>query len=150
MATVIAGFPGVGKTYMYNELKDKVKIIDCDSSEFSWIKEGVRHPDFPNNYIEHIKQNLNKQEFILVSSHDVVREALKEHEIDYVLVYPDKKLKNDYIEKYKKRGNDEGFINFVSKNWNDFINEIEKETHPELIKITFEDTHLMHMFNFSS
>lgn len=150
MATVIAGFPGVGKTYMYNELKDKVKIIDSDSSEFSWIKENVRHPDFPNNYIEHIKQNLDKQDYILVFSHDVVREALKEHEIDYVLVYPDKKLKDDYIEKYKKRGNDEGFINFISKNWNNFIDELESETHPTLIKITFKDTHLMHIFNFSS
>ena len=46
---IIAGFPGIGKSYVFNQRK--YKCLDSDSSLFSWIEKGVRHPDFPNNYI---------------------------------------------------------------------------------------------------
>lgn len=86
MAIVISGFPGIGKSYMYNNMKD-LKILDSDSSKFSWVKdeEGKntkeRNPDFPNNYIKHIKDNMDSSDIILVSSHKVVRDALKDNDI---------------------------------------------------------------------
>ena len=55
---LISGFPGIGKTY-YKQ-KSELNVLDSDSSKFSWIEKDVRHPDFPQNYIDHIKKNLNK------------------------------------------------------------------------------------------
>jgi hypothetical protein len=131
---VIAGFPGIGKSVLFRE-NNGLTVLDSDSSLFSWIEEGVRHPDFPNNYMEHIKENIGKADIILVSSHDVVRKALEENEIEYTLVYPSVELKEEYIERYKRRGNNEGFINFISNNWENFIEDIERETFPDLIRL---------------
>lgn len=132
---IISGFPAVGKSYITYQFNGNLVILDSDSSLFSWIKEGVRHPEFPNNYMEHIKRNIGKADFIFVSSHDVVRQALKENNLDYYLVYPSIELKNEYIQRYQNRGNNEEFIKFIESNWDDFINNIEKETFPKLIKL---------------
>lgn len=130
---VISGFPAVGKSYL-TETNEKMVVMDSDSSNFSWLN-GERHPDFPNNYMEHIKQNLGYADNIFVSSHDIVRNALKENKINYILVYPSIDIKDEYIQRYRDRGNDEKFISFIESNWEKFIANIEKETFPTLIKL---------------
>lgn len=117
---IISAFPGIGKTYLYeNQHKLGLKILDSDSSTFNKDK-------FPQNYIEHIKNNIGKVDIILVSSHDVVRNALVNENIFFFLVYPDIKLKDEFIKRYKKRGNHENFIKLLDSNWNNWITEIEK------------------------
>lgn len=134
---VISGFPGVGKSFLANENHDLV-ILDSDSSQFSWIEAGVRHPNFPANYMDHIQKNLGKADIIFVSSHDVVRKALAENNIDYDLVYPDPACKTTYLKRYIKRGNNDAFLTMMEKNWENFIAEIENETFPTKIKLTHE------------
>lgn len=137
MTMIISAFPGCGKTYFYENFKDKFKggILDSDSSEFSWIKDkdgnntNVRNPDFPNNYIQHIKDNSGKVDIIFVSSHEVVRNTLRENNIKYILVYPDKSLKEEWIERFKNRGDNDKFINFISSNWDNFIDEMINEEY---------------------
>ncbi|GLI90450.1 hypothetical protein [Bacillus subtilis] len=135
--TVISGFPGVGKSYFTKQLAnrgDKI-VLDSDSSEFSWLEPGVRHPDFPTNYIEHIKANLQTADIIFVSSHKVVRDALRVAGVDYTLVYPHKSLKDEYKRRYEARGSDTKFIQMIDKNWDSFIDEIESELFPRLVKL---------------
>jgi len=108
---VISGFPGIGKSHFFRKNKDKV-VLDSDSSKFSWIEKGIRHPDFPNNYIKYIKENLayinplgvGKADIILVSSHKNVRDALVENDIPFTLVYPSRDIKEEYLQRYKDRG----------------------------------------------
>ena len=133
---IISGFPGVGKSYLFNEVTDKI-ILDSDSSQFSWIEKGVRHPEFPQNYIKHIVDNIGKVDIILVSSHKVVRDALRENNINYTVIYPSKEYREEYLERYRLRGNDENFINMIGRNWNYFISEIEAETFPTKICLDF-------------
>lgn len=126
------------KTYFFEQHPEET--IDSDSSFFSWIirEDGlkIRNPDFPNNYIQHIKEQLGKYKFIFVSSHYSVRKALEENELKYTLIYPDKSLKDEWVERFKNRGNDSQFISFISDNWESFIEEIEKELFPTKIKMT--------------
>lgn len=131
---VISAFPACGKSFLFS--KSNLTVLDSDSSLFSWISEGVRHPEFPQNYIKHIQENIGKADYILVSSHDIVRNALEENNINYTLVYPSKESKREYLSRYKNRGNDERFINFINSNWEKFIDDIEKETFPTLIKLS--------------
>lgn len=121
---VICGFPGVGKSYVVRHQNDLgLKILDSDSSTFD-------KKEFPQNYIEHIESVLSKGEvdIILVSSHKVVREALKENNIDFFLVYPDILCKDEYIERYQERGSPESFIDLLRKNWDNWITECKQET----------------------
>lgn len=111
--------------------------MDSDSSKFSWVdgEEKKRNPDFPKNYIEHILKNIDTADIILVSTHDEVRKELEDNDIKYTLVYPDISLKDEYVERYKERGNDTSFINFIESNWNDMIAILEKESYPTHIKL---------------
>lgn len=134
MTKVVAGFPGVGKSVLFKN--SNLNVLDSDSSKFSWIEPGVRHPDFPQNYINHIKVNIGVADIIPVSSHDVVRKALAESGIEYYLVYPDISLKEEYLDRYRQRGNDEKFIALLKSKWEEFILSIEEETFPTLLKLS--------------
>lgn len=132
-AKVISGFPGVGKSFL--STRPNLKISDSDSSKFSWVEKGVRHPDFPQNYIDHIRQCIETHDMVLVSSHKEVREALKANGIEYTIYYPSIESKDIYIERYRNRGNAEAFINLVDVNWDNWIKEIDKETFPTKVKM---------------
>lgn len=99
-------FPACGKTWLYEHQEDyDLKILDSDSSNFSWIKirdafgrnTKVRNPDFPNNYIKHIKENIGKCDCIFVSCHASVREAMDKEGIDYTVVYPEQSCKAEWV-----------------------------------------------------
>lgn len=129
---VISAFPGCGKSYCFNTLNGKgIDILDSDSSKFSWIYDsngnntGIRNPEFPNNYINHIKENIGKVDIIFVSSHKIVRDALLQNNIKTILIYPHKHCKNEWIKRFINRGNDEKFIKFISDNWDDFIDDVD-------------------------
>lgn len=142
---VISAFPGCGKSYIYKNYnntkynKKNWKILDSDSSDYSWLKDEngnnttERNPDFPNNYIKHIKDNIGKVDVIFVSSHKEVRKALKRNNIDFFLVFPTKDMKNMFIKRYKDRGNTENFINFISNNWDKFIDDMENESDKQCL-----------------
>lgn len=99
-------FPACGKTWLYEHQEDyDLKILDSDSSNFSWIEirdafgknTKIRNPDFPNNYIKHIKENIGKYDCIFVSSHASVREALEQEGVDFTIVYPMQSCKAEWV-----------------------------------------------------
>jgi hypothetical protein len=126
---IISGFPGIGKTTFHEKYPDTT--LDSDSSSFGWIeKDGMktRDPEFPENYIRHIKQNVGRYRFILVSSHKEVRDALKKHCLFFYLVYPDFGQKGEYIKRYKDRGSTDSFIKLLSENYESWFSDCENET----------------------
>lgn len=153
-AKIISAFPACGKTTFFNKCKeaeelcymvDKFKVLDSDSSLFSWIydengnKTDVRNPEFPSNYINHIKENMETADIIFVSTHKAVRDALREEGIKYYLVYPDIDLKQEWINRFVKRGNTFDFIKLQTENWEKFIGELEEETFPNKIILMTND-----------
>lgn len=129
---VISAFPACGKSYAFrNYRNDKLKILDSDSSLFSWLPHKLdgakeRNPDFLNNYIQHIKDNIGKQHIIFVSSHENVRTAMTEAGITFATVYPKRNLMNEFVGRMYLRGNNDKFIKFITDNWEDFMDEIER------------------------
>jgi len=133
---VISGFPGIGKSHFFRKNEKEGKsVLDSDSSLFSWIEKGVRHPDFPNNYIKHIKENLGKSDIILVSSHKNVRDDLVENNIPFTLVYPSRSIKEEYLQRYIDRGSDNPFIKLLDNNWDNFLDEMEQQKGCEKIEL---------------
>ena len=124
---LISAFPGVGKSYLFKNKGNKI-ILDSDSSKFDKKK-------FPENYIKHIKDNIGMADIILVSSHDVVRDALVANGLDFTLVYPDKSIKDEYIQRYKDRGNKDDFVNRLEDNWDRWIDGMEKQKGAKHIKL---------------
>lgn len=142
---VISGFPGIGKSNLYDRGWD---ALDSDSSHFSWVKDSdgkntkERHPDFPNNYMEHIKNNLGKYDYIFVSSHENVRDALKENHINYFNVFPDYHLKYEYLKRYELRGSPEPFIELMDKQYDNFVKGMYKDTNLNKVILKEEGKYL--------
>lgn len=145
---VISAFPGCGKSYCTKNSKLNYSIQDSDSSNYSWIKDAdgnntnERNPDFPANYINHIKELIGKVDIIFVSSHENVRQALKDAGINAIYVYPDKSLKDEYIRRFRERGNDEKFISFISSNWYRFIDQLDSESCEMKVKFMNPDSYI--------
>ena len=58
------------------------------------------------------------------------------------MVYPDISLKEEWINRFNNRGNDEGFIALIDKNWDFFIKSIENEKLCFKQKLTKENPYI--------
>jgi hypothetical protein len=87
----------------------------------------VRNPDFPKNYIEHIKENIGKVDFIFVSTHEEVRKALAEAGIEFILVFPEQRLKAEWVGRCFLRGSGEQFCKLIADNWDTWIGQMWDE-----------------------
>ena len=81
----------------------------------------LENPEFPENYIDYIKSKIGKVDYILVSSHISVREALDKAGLSWVFVKPDKSLRDEYIGRCYMRGDDEIFIKALVDNWDEWV-----------------------------
>jgi hypothetical protein len=130
-AKLIAGFPGVGKTFLTKPAVSESAHVsswtleDLDSTPFSH-PDGKPSPLFPGNYIAHIKgQAKDPNAVLLTGVHDVVRDQLVANKIAFTLVYPERELKAEYMERYKARGSPAGLINKLDKEWDNFISSVQ-------------------------
>lgn len=87
----------------------------------------VRNPEFPKNYVEYIKEHIGKVDYILVSTHEVVRKALKEAGIDFAVVFPKQSLKEEWVGRCFLRGSGEEFCKLIADNWDGWILQMEQE-----------------------
>lgn len=122
---LVAAFPGTGKSHYCNVDVDNMPAkfaTDSDSSKFD-------KTNFPNNYIEHINQKIEEgYARIFISSHKDVRNALVENKLLFVLIYPSKDLKEEYLERYRQRGNNEKFIQLIADNWEVWLDDCKSQT----------------------
>lgn len=118
---IISAFPGSGKTTYC--IKYPGKALDSDSSLFSWIDDAktIRNPAFPNNYIQYIKDNIGKYDFIFVSTHAEVRKALLDNCLFFYLIYPLDSRKEEFLQRYQDNGSPESFIKLLSSHWDMWI-----------------------------
>lgn len=152
-------FPACGKTWACKHQEDYgLKLLDSDSSNFSWLcvvdekyeiknrgkknyKEQyvkVRNPDFPKNYIEHIKENIGKYDYIFVSTHAAVREALDKEGIEFTIVYPRGKCIAEWVGRCfvrEKVGETGCSAEAMYDNWSQWIWECIETgtTHEEIV-----------------
>lgn len=124
--SIISAFPGTGKSHaVNNNTKPELVLFDSDSSLFP-RDNGA----FPSNYIHHIKtlcsdiqshHNEYKRAGIFISSHQNVRASLVTENIPFHLVYPVPSLKEEYMDRYYKRGSPDSFLKFMEDSWESLI-----------------------------
>lgn len=142
-AIIISAFAGCGKTYAFEHYQDTYTILDSDSSQFSWVKDSkgnstpIRDPNFPANYIKHIKDNLTKADFIFVSSHQAIRRALAMNSLEYYAIFPynTDANKKDWLDRFTQRGSTPQFCETIMNNWDNFIGDMEIDMYPFHIRL---------------
>ena len=125
---VIAGFPGVGKSY--TEKVYTANCIDMESSIYHWEPGTIvktTNMYWPGNYISAIFERAYKNRwaktYILTSTHKEVLTGLKERGIDFIIVAPYDKYKA--LRRYQRRGSPKNFIDSIDKNWDTYMTDLE-------------------------
>lgn len=123
---VLSVFPVLGKSTYSKEHEDSV---DLESSLYSRKQDNSFNEEFPGNYINLLKWHLvnNNWKYVFVSSHKVVRDAMKNDGIKFYIIYPSLDRKEEILNLARERGNTEEFINKLSECWEAWINEVSKE-----------------------
>lgn len=117
---IVSAFCGTGKSYICSSFKNVIEF-EC----WKYDKEI----DFPFNYIKDIRENIGKVDYIFISTNPVVLRELNKIGIDITLIYPNIKLKKEYLSRYLDRGSNSEFIETISKYWKLWINEIKQQTY---------------------
>lgn len=127
---IISGFPGVGKSEFAK--RSSLKVADSDSSTFD-------KAFFPDNYIQSIAMAYHHSDvdYILVSSHKLVRDALVAEGLPFHLAYPSHEdQKCDYLERYILRGSPLPFLKLMAESWEDFRIDCERQEGCEHVRMS--------------
>lgn len=99
---IIIGYQGIGKSYLSKHPLNHGRFIDLESGLFK-DEEGKR----PENWVEiycRIALSLSGQGYtVMISSHQVIQDRLIGCEEPVIAVFPSLKLKDYWIEKLRKR-----------------------------------------------
>lgn len=129
---IISGFPGVGKTHYARIYRDMV--LDLDSRKYRW--------GFPEKYIKLILDHAAIGDgTLLVSTHESVLDALSANGLRYTLVFPALSLKEEYLERYRQRGDDPQLLELLSKNWSRYLYQCQNRNDCE--KIVLKGTQVL-------
>jgi hypothetical protein len=140
---IIAAFDGVGKTYFCNHVED-AKDFDCmpykyllpetdsDSLEGEKAKANFdleMNPKYPENYIHAILENKDSCEYLVIPSDYRVLAGLAFQNVPYILCFPTNSAKEEYLKRFRQRGNTEDFIDIFIGGWDDFMVALRKDRY---------------------
>ena len=148
MGIIISGFAGIGKTTIDEKWPN---IIDLESSDYKWNYENIKtefmnkekrkgianrspNPSWPKNYIKKIIEKAKEYDIVLISQDLEARECLKENGYSYYVCFPTKECKQQFIERYKNRGNNNKFISLINENFERWIDALMAEDNKLIMK----------------
>ena len=98
-----------GKSSIFRDTRDLSGFFVRDSDSSTFDKNL-----FPENYIQHLREAPEGDAITLVSSHDVVREAMSQEGWDFAVVFPRVEDKAVYLQRYADRGSPAAFLDLIS------------------------------------
>lgn len=120
---VVSAFPGTGKSWLAAHAGGfDLTVSDSDSSRFTRLPDGGPNPWFLDDYLAHVRRMRSSHDLVLVASHREVRDRLHEERIPFVYVLPEPGLRAEYLERYRRRGDDRGFIDRMDAHWDAWTN----------------------------
>lgn len=126
MTFYLAGFPGTGKSTLHK--RASTMTVDSDSSLFSKLEDGSPNPNFIADYFKHLESLEEKDAtLVLISTHEAVLKELQERNYKFTVVVPKQELKEEYLERYKKRGSPQALIDIIDKNWDTWLEDIKSK-----------------------
>ena len=113
-----AAFCGTGKTFICEN--SKIKAVEIEY----WKYEG-RQGDF----LKDINQHVGIFDIVFLQTDSESLNLLQLECIELVLIYPDKSLRNEYLDRYIQRDNPYDFIGSMMKYWDKSIDELNSRDY---------------------
>lgn len=120
LGEVIAVFSNSGKTHFVLNNYDKISCIDHDF--YDWMYRGQLGKNWLKHYINRIAQLRYSFGYVFVN---VLPDILKVLPFNSLIVYPDRKLKKEWVLRAKNRGGEPTFPNLLNKKWDEWITACE-------------------------
>ena len=124
---VISAFPATGKSTLANYMDTGKTFLDLDSSEFNYALDSEGNPTDQLNpvdvkmdlYIKAITNEVRsgKYDYVMVSTHPVVVEAVSKLGVSWIGVMPLKSCRDHWIERILQRDDNKALAHFVRVNW---------------------------------
>jgi len=148
---VFACYAGTGKTTLAAMRPDildlllapyKYKLTEPEGNTYKEREtlKATEHEDFdllyPVKYVDAVIQNIPKYRHILIPTDERVLLELNRRGIAYVIVIPDfyqHGIKEFYEERYKKRGNNERFLEIFIGQWDSRIRGLLRFNKPHFL-----------------
>ncbi|KAG4091888.1 hypothetical protein H8356DRAFT_1705671 [Neocallimastix lanati (nom. inval.)] len=113
--------------------KYKYNITDDKDFEKNKLNRGkIIHENSLEYSLNILKKEIMTEKILLLSYNKQLINYIINNNIEYCLVYPNLNSRNEYINRMKKRGNSEKFVEEMTneKAWNSFYFENENDTKP--------------------
>lgn len=117
---IIAAFCGTGKTYICNQ----TNINAIEIEYWKYKNEGLQ-----KEYIGDVKKQIGNVDYIFISTEPEGLKLLQEQGISIILIYPENRLRNEYLDRYIERDSPYDFIGTFMKYWDKWINELKEQEY---------------------
>lgn len=126
---IISGFAGIGKSNFNNYVPyyQNATYYDLPSSVFKEGNEKI--------YVDCAEALCEKYDYVFVSTHDFVINELIKRNLKFYIVYPKSHCKDEYKQRFIKRGNSPEYIEKFMKNWDKYIIQIDRLDYPYKISL---------------
>jgi TM2 domain-containing membrane protein YozV len=117
LAKIIVGFPGIGKSH----------ISSNTTGQYSWLNivdEAGYVKGKEDELYARILSLCQEPGVLLLPAHPALGAFLVSQNLVFTSVYPKRELKEEYLERYKARGNDAGFVNLLDRSWDIFVDRM--------------------------
>lgn len=145
---IISAYTCCGKTYASEHMKN-YDILDVDIHKFKTIKRlpneeeiekerqiiSVDNPNFPNNFIQYIKENIGKVDVIFVDSDIRIRQWLNEAKIKFVTVYPWNSCLSEWVGRMYLCDHSDTIIRYRINGWHNEVLRNKKPIGDYLIRL---------------
>ena len=128
---IYVGYQGIGKS----SISGKNNCIDLESGNF-WV-DDKRVDDWYKIYVNIAKHLSNQGYKVFMSSHKVIREELNNRGIDFTVVCPSLKLKEQWIKRLQQRYDKSQ----LEKDYKALMNA--KECYEENIEDLLQENHII-------
>lgn len=119
---IICGFAGIGKTNFSSYVPnfENITYYDLQSTHFR------KNEGWEKTYIDCAEALTEKYDYVFLSTHDTAINELINRGTKFYIVYPKAHCKFEYKERFKNRGNTDEYINKFMKNWDSFIERLDR------------------------
>jgi len=118
---IISGFAGIGKTGFlehFPHLADK-RVFDLSSTYFR------KNEGWEKVYCDLIETISKEYDYVFVSTHSMVIDELLARGTKFYIVYPRRYCKDEYVQRFLKRGSSKEYVAKFIKNWDHFIQMLD-------------------------
>ncbi len=140
---IVAAYAGTGKSEFCKRYPSEAIDLICmpykyinfyevanelsDEEDIKANMDLVLRPNWENDYYDELKRLNNKypEKLIIIPTIKSIMSRLKEDDIPYTVVYPNRDCKEEYRQRYINRGNNQSFLDVFIEGWDVMLDGLD-------------------------